>query len=86
MSFETVGVNCCVALTITLAEVGKTETVIPTIVAVAVADLAKSDTEAAVIVTVALAGTVAGAVKVAGAPLAVVAVIEPQPGEQAVPP
>jgi hypothetical protein len=61
-SFETVGVNCCVAVTTTLAEVGETETVIPTIVAVAVPDLVKSDTEVAVIVTVALAGTVAGAV------------------------
>ena len=61
-SFATVAINCCVALTATLAVVGDTETVIPTIVAVAVADLVASATEVAVMVTVGLAGTVAGAV------------------------
>jgi hypothetical protein len=73
-------------LTTTLGEVGEIETDTPTIVAVAVAALLKSDTEVAVIVTVALAGTAAGAVYVAGAPLAVDAVIVPHPGEHAVPP
>ena len=61
-SFATVAINCCVALTATLAVAGETETVIPTTVAVAVADLDVSDTEVAVRVTVAGLGTVAGAV------------------------
>ncbi len=61
-SFVTVAMNCFVALTTTLAEVGETETVIPTIVAVAVADLVPSATEVAVTVTAGFAGTDAGAV------------------------
>lgn len=73
-------------MTTTLWEVGETETDIPTMVAVADAVFVESDTDAAAIVTAGLAGTVAGAVKVAGAPLAVNAVIVPHPGEQAFPP
>ena len=61
-SFATVAVNCCVALTTTLAEVRETETIIATTVAVAVPVLVRSDTEVAVIVTAGLAGTVVGAV------------------------
>lgn len=85
-SFATVAINCCMALTATLAVGGATETVIPTTVAVAEFDLDVSDTEVAVIVTIGLAGRVAGAVYVAGAPLGVAAgAIVPQPGEHGAP-
>lgn len=87
ISFCTLAVNIAVALTTTLAVVGVTATVIPKTVAVAELALVVSAADVAVTVTVAREGTVAGALYVAGAPLAVVAgVIVPQPGEQAVPP
>lgn len=86
-SFTTVAVNCCVAVTLTLAVVGESETPVPRIVTAAVAEKLESAAEVATTVTFGFAGTVAGAVKVAGLPLAVVAgAMVPQPGEQAVPP
>lgn len=87
-SFLTVAVNCCVAFTPISTEAGDTETVIGggTTVTLANADLVASVTEVAVSVTVGFAGTVAGAVYVVSAPLAVVVgVREPQPGEHGVP-
>jgi hypothetical protein len=65
VSFVNVAVNVCVPLTVTLAVVGATETVIggaAVIVTVAEADLVGSATEVAVTVRVAGVGTVAGAV------------------------
>ena len=63
-SLATVAVNCCVALSATLAVVGATDTEIGgrVTVTVAEADLVLSATEVAVTVTVAGEGTVAGAV------------------------
>ena len=86
-SFVTVAVNCWVVATMTLAVVGEIETPVPRIVTVAAADSVGAVTDVAITVTVGFAGTVAGAVNVAGLPLAVVVgAMVPQPGEQAVPP
>ena len=62
-SFATVAVNCWLAVTVTFAVVGETETAIGGVtVAVAVADFVVSATEIAVTVTCAGVGTADGAV------------------------
>jgi hypothetical protein len=86
-SFITVAVNCCVAVTLTLAVGGESETPVPRMVTAAVAERLESAADVATTVTLGFVGTVAAAVQVAGLPLAVVAdAIVPQPGEQPVPP
>ena len=85
-----VAVNCCVVKTSTVAELGLTATtpvVCDVTVTVAEADFVGSATDVAVTVTFGMAGTVAGAVYVEGAPPAVLAgAIVPHPGEHAAPP
>src|SRR5205814_1891775 len=87
-SFVTVAVNCCVALTLTFAVPGETDT--PTAamtVTVAVAENVVLATDVATTVTIGFAGMVDGAVYVAAFPLGVVAgAMVPQPGEQLAPP
>jgi len=82
--------NCVVVKTSTVAALGMTATgpaAWAVSVTVAEADFAVFSTDVAVTVTVPLAGIVAGAMYVAGAPLAVLAgAIVPHPGEHAAPP
>jgi hypothetical protein len=61
-SFVTVAVNCSVAITVTVAVVGETDTAAPETVTVAVAEMLVSATDVATTITLGLAGTVAGAV------------------------